>query len=232
MTRQPGRDRRRGTPAVFRSLASSRPLVRIASAYALFVVSEYAVWIAMLVYAYARGGATLAGLIALAQLVPAALLAPAAAAVADRRSPVLLLTCGYLAQAAGMAATAAAMFAGVPLAAYAAAVVASTAVTTTRPAQSALIPSACSTPDQLTAANVVVSWTEAAATTVAGLLAGLAIWAGGPALVFAAGAGLVIAAAALAGTLRAGLLGPASSQQPWPNSGLPCAWPSASPGCA
>ncbi|MGI9005654.1 MAG: MFS transporter [Streptosporangiaceae bacterium] len=223
MTRPPGRDRPRPAGprrriaafrslAVFRSLAGSRPLVRIVGAYALFVLSEYAVWIAMLVYAYARGGATLAGLIALAQLVPAALLAPVAAAVADRRSPVLLLTCGYLAQGAGMAATAAAMFAGAPLAAYGAAVVASTAVTTTRPAQAALIPSACGTPDQLTAANVVVSWTEAAATTAAGLLAGLAIWTGGPALVFAAGAGLAVSAAALTGTLRPGRLGPAGEQ--------------------
>ena len=45
---------------------------------------------------------------AVAQLVPAAVLAPVAAAVADRRSPVVLLAVGYLVQAAGMAATAAA----------------------------------------------------------------------------------------------------------------------------
>jgi hypothetical protein len=71
-----------------------------------------------------------------------------------------------------MAATAAAVIADVPLAAYAAAVVASTAVTTTRPAQSALVPSVAATPDQLTAANVVVGWLEAAGFAAAGLLAG------------------------------------------------------------
>src|SRR5437588_212430 len=81
----------------------------------------------------------------------AAVLAPLATALADRRSPVFLLAGGYLVQAAGMAATAAAMIAGVPLAAYAAAVVASAAVATTRPAQSTLIPSVSVTPDQLTA---------------------------------------------------------------------------------
>ena len=63
----------------------------------------------MLIYAYSRGGATIAGVVALAQLVPAALLAPAFAAVADRRSPLVLLAGGYLVQAAAMAATAVAI---------------------------------------------------------------------------------------------------------------------------
>src|SRR5262245_22643401 len=80
----------------FRSLAGNRPLVRVVVAYALFMVTEYSVWLAMLVYAYRHGGATVAGLIAVAELVPAAVLAPFAAAVADRWSPVVLLAGGYL----------------------------------------------------------------------------------------------------------------------------------------
>ncbi len=74
-----------------------------------------------------------------------------------------------------MAGTAAAVIAGAPLAAYAAAVVAATAVTTTRPAQSTLLPSVAATPDRLTAANVVVGWLEGAGVAAAGLLAGLLI---------------------------------------------------------
>src|SRR5947207_1964521 len=165
----------------FRALAGNGALRRVVGGYALFILTEYSVWIAMLVYAYGRGGATIAGVVALAQLVPAALLAPVFAALADRRSPVVLLAGGYLVQAAAMGATAVAITGGMPLAAYAAAVVASTAVTATRPAQSTLIPSLAVTPDQLTAANVVMSWVEAAgivAATVSVVLVGRRL--GGP----------------------------------------------------
>ena len=181
---------RRGRLGAFGALAGSGPLRRVVGAYALFILTEYSVWIAMLVYAYSRGGATIAGLVALAQLAPAALLAPIFAAMADRRSPVVLLAGGYLVQAAGMGATAAAIAGGAPLAAYAAAVVASTAVTATRPAQSTLMPSLAVTPDQLTAANVVVSWVEAVGIAVAGSLTGVLIWLTGVAGVFAVCAAL------------------------------------------
>jgi Cyclic nucleotide-binding domain len=187
---------------VFRAVAGSRGLRRVVAGYALFTLTEYAVWIAMLVYAYGRGGATIAGVVALAQLVPAALLAPVFAAVADRRSPVLLLAGGYLVQAAAMAATAVAISAGVPLAAYAAAVVASTAVTATRPAQSTVIPSMAATPDQLTAANVMVSWVEAAGIAAAGALTGVLIWLTGVAGVFAVCAALGAVAAGLSASVR------------------------------
>jgi len=115
---------------------------------------------------------------------------------------VVLLTGGYLVQAAAMGATAVAVAAGVPLAAYAAAVVASTAVTATRPAQSTAIPSLAATADQLTAANVVASWVEAAGIAAAGALTGVLIWASGVAGVFAVCAVLGAVAALLVFRLR------------------------------
>lgn len=191
-----------GRRRAFRSLAGNRALARVLAAYVIFSLTENAVWIAMLVYAYGRGGTTAAGLVAVAQLVPAAVVAPVAAGLADRRSPVILLAGGYLVQTVAMAGTAVAIEAGAPLAAYAAAVVAATAVTATRPAQSALIPSVAATADQLTAANVVVGWLDAAGVAGAGLLAGVLISLAGVGSVFAVCAGLGLVAALLTAGLR------------------------------
>ena len=206
--------RRRRQLRAFGSLTGNRALLRVLAAYLMFTLTEYAVWIAMLVFAYDRGGTAVAGLVAVAQLVPAAVVAPVVASVADRRSPVVLLAGGYLAQATAMAGTAAAVSAGAPLAAYAGAVVAATAVTTTRPAQSALIPSVAATPDQLTAANVVAGWMEAAGVAAAGLLAGVLISLAGVGSVFAVCAGLgLLAALLVAGRGWAGRVAPLAAEQ-------------------
>jgi MFS family permease len=205
-----GRGRR-----AFRSLTGNTALLRVLAAYLMFILTEYAVWIAMLVYAYSRGGAAVAALVAVAQLAPAAVVAPVVASVADRRSPVVLLAGGYLAQAVAMAGAAVAIGAGAPLVAYAAAVVAATAVVTTRPAQSALIPSLAATPDQLTAANVVAGWLEAAGAAAAGLLAGVLISLAGVGSVFAVCAGLgLVAVLLVAGRGWAGRLGAAAAEEP------------------
>jgi hypothetical protein len=205
-----------GRLGAFSSLAGNRALVRVLAGYALFILTEYSVWVAMLVFAYAHGGATTAALVALAQLVPATIAAPVAAAIADRRSPATLLAGGYLVQAAAMAATAVAVYSGAVIGAYAAAVLASTAVTTTRPAQSVLMPAAAATPDQLTAANVVAGWAEAAGTAVAGVLTGAVIWLGGVGSVFAVCAALGGAAALLVARLRAAAPGPDPSAERGP----------------
>jgi hypothetical protein len=78
----------------FGSLAGNPALLRVLAAYLLFILTEYAVWIAMVVFAYNRGGTIVAELVAVAQLIPAALVAPVASAVADRRSPMVLLAGG------------------------------------------------------------------------------------------------------------------------------------------
>ena len=90
---------------VVAAVARNRALTAVLVAYGMFSATQNAAWIAMLVYAYDRGGAGTAGAVAIAQLLPAALLAPVAAAVADRRSPVGVLVGGYLVQVAGVLAT-------------------------------------------------------------------------------------------------------------------------------
>ena len=75
----------------------------------MFSVVEYAAWTVVLLYAFDQGGAGLAGFVAVAQLLPAALVAPALAPLVERPSRSAALAGAYLGIGALLAAMALSM---------------------------------------------------------------------------------------------------------------------------
>jgi predicted MFS family arabinose efflux permease len=188
----------RASLAAFGAVLRNRRILLVELAYIGFNLAEWAIWIAMLVFAYSRGGASQVGLAVFVQLAPSALLAPIGATFGDRYRRDRMLVISYVAQAAAMLATAAALATAAPLLViYALSAAANTTITLTRPLQASLLPLLAETPAELTAANVVGGSIENASILVGPALAGLSLGLSGPALVFAASAAVALVAAVL-----------------------------------
>lgn len=177
-------------------------LRRVEAAFLGFGCGENGVWVSILVYAYERGGTALAAAIAVIQLLPAAAVAPLASRITDRRGGAVGLWVGYMAQAVSIAAAGALLLSGAPsVVAYAAAVIAACAVTFTRPAQGALLPTLVQDPRELTAANVLAGWLESMSFLIGPAAAGVLIAIDGPGLACVAFAGVVGISAVLVAPL-------------------------------
>jgi MFS family permease len=179
-------------------LARNPSLRRCGIGFALFSAAEYGEWIAVLVYAYSKGGASASGLLAFAMLMPCVLLAPLTATFADRAQPGRVLVAGYLAQAIAMGLLAAALLAdAAPIVVYACAVIAAPTFNLSRPTLNVVMPLAVRSPDELTAGNAAMGWIENAGVVIGPLTAALFVALGGAGTALALFAGLMLLAAVL-----------------------------------
>jgi MFS family permease len=188
-----------GLVAVFRN----RNIRRIELAWGAAITAEWAHFVALGVFAYDVGGTAAVGIAGLVRLLPAALVAPFAASFGDRFRRERFLAVIGLVGAAALAGSAVAFFAGenVPAIFALSAVVGLTA-TLVRPALQALLPSLARTPQELIGSNGATSTIESLGTLIGPLLAGVIVSVSDAGVVFAVGAGAMLAASLLFGLVH------------------------------
>ncbi|HEY2938285.1 MAG TPA: MFS transporter [Gaiellaceae bacterium] len=170
---------------------------RVELAWGGSIAAEWAHFVALGVFAYEAGGATAVGIAGLVRLLPAAAVAPFAASLGDRFRRERFLLALMLVASAALAGSAAAAYGGSRVLVFAFAAVVGLSTTLVRPALQALLPSLARTPEELIASNGATSIIESLGTLVGPVLAGLLVSFADVGLVFAVGAGMFLAAAAL-----------------------------------
>jgi MFS family permease len=181
-----------GLVAVFRN----RNIRRLELAWGAAITAEWAHFVALGVFAYDAGGTAAVGIAGLVRLLPAALVAPFAASFGDHFRRERFLAVIALIGAAALAGSAVAFFVGenVP-AIFALSAVVGLAVTLVRPAQQALLPSLARNTQELIGSNGASSTIESLGTLIGPLLAGVLVSVADAGVVFAVGAGAMLAAA-------------------------------------
>lgn len=164
----------------------NRDLRRLQLAWLGSVIGHWSYLVALSVYAYEQGGAGAVGLVWVIRLVPAAVLSPVLATLADRYRRERVMVIADLVRAGLMVVGAVVIASDGPAAAvYLTAVVATVVGVVFRPAQSALLPRLARDPAELTAANVASSTIESVASFMGPALGGLLLAVTSTELVFA-----------------------------------------------
>jgi MFS family permease len=173
-------------------------LRRLELAWGAVITAEWAHFVALGVFAYGAGGTVAVGIAGLVRMLPAALIAPFAASLGDRFRRERFLVSIALLGAGALAASAVVFFVSenVP-AIFALAAVVGLSSTLVRPAQQALLPSLARTPEELIGSNGATSTVESLGTLIGPLLAGVLVSVADAGVVFAVGAGAMLAAALL-----------------------------------
>jgi MFS family permease len=200
------RERLRESLDAFRAVVTNKGLRRIGLAWAIITTSSWSYVIALLVYAYDQGGAAAVGLVGLIRVLPAFVSAPVAGVLGDRYPRNRVMLGISIARTSFLAAAAAVLLAdGPPWLVYALAACVSLSASMVRPMLSSLLPQLARTPEELTAANLVLTTVESSGIFLGPALGGILLAATNPETVF------VTAAIAffVASLLMAGIPSPA-----------------------
>jgi MFS family permease len=206
-----------GRLAELRLVLRNPRLRRVVGAFAGFNLADWARWLAILLYAFERGGAIEAGAVSMLQLLPATVAAPLGAVLGDRfrRDRILLLS--YVLQAACMFLAAFAILSAAPAAlVYAIAIAGACSITLTRPTYGALLPWLARTPAELTAANAASGTMEGLGILAGQAMAGLLVQVQGPGTALLAAGGIAALSALAVSTVEI----PARRQVPAPSDGI------------
>ena len=176
-------------------------LARAQLSFGAAFTAEWAFTVGIGLVAFADGGATAVAVVGVLRLLPAAVLAPTLAAYADRvpRERVLFLSSSV--RGAATLACAPVLFADWPVEiVYGLAALSTIAFTPYRASHSALLPSLCRTPDELTKVNVVRGALDGLSVVTGPFVAALLVNLGEVAnvFVFAGAMGLVSAVLVMA----------------------------------
>lgn len=195
---------------------ASRELRRAQLSFGAAWTSEWAFTVGLSIIAFHDGGTAAVGLVALVRLAPSAIVGPLAGTLADRfRRDLVLGWIGIIRAAAIGSAAVLLVTVSSRLPVYGLALVATTALTPFRAAHSALLPTLCRDPGELTSAMAVRGLLDSASVLLGPLIAAalLAVSGPGAVLVFVAGASALSALVVLglryeAPPRRANTMGP------------------------
>ncbi len=179
-------------------LVKNPALARSLGSFGFAYTAEWAFTVAIGLVAFADGGAVAVGVVGLLRLLPAALLAPLITAYADRLPRERVLVASSAVRGLTTLAAAPVLLADGPtLLVYVLAIVSTIAFTPFRAGHSALMPSLCRTPDELTSVNVVRGGLDSFSVIVGPLVAALLVGVGDVAAVFVFAGACALASAAL-----------------------------------
>lgn len=182
----------------FRAVVRNPGLRRLQLAWAGSNLGTWGYGIALSVFAYDHGGATAVGLVGLIRLIPAAIAAPFMGVLGDRYPRRTVMAGSDLGRVVVVGAGALAIAGDLdPVVVYVLAAVGVVISTAFRPAQVAIIPSLATTPEELTASNVVSSTIEGLGMFAGPAIGGIVLAVSGPAAVFALAAATFLWSAVL-----------------------------------